>query len=210
MNRPPRDHLLRALVLGLLLTAWFGLIYGGANYLTGLRALRIRIHFDWELGLPFLPPAVLGYLSIIPLFGLSPFVLHSRREIEALAATLAAVIFAGGLSFLLVPAQAAYPAPPVLGRWSTLVGFARSCALQYNMLPSLHVALGVACVSSYSRDARARTKALLWSWSALLALSTLALHQHHVADVAAGLALGLAVERSIYRRFTRRPAPLSA
>jgi hypothetical protein len=32
--------------LTLLQTVWFYLVYGGTNYVTGLRFLRFRVHFD--------------------------------------------------------------------------------------------------------------------------------------------------------------------
>jgi membrane-associated phospholipid phosphatase len=78
-----------------------------------------------------------------------------------------------------------------------LLHSARTFALEYNMVPSLHVALSVCCVAIFVRRATAFGRVLLWSWAAAIALSTLLTHQHHVIDAVTGWLLGLAVSRSV-------------
>jgi len=74
-------HVGYALVLGGVVTLWFALIYGGADFLTARRSLRVRLHFDAELAMPFVPASVLIYLSIYLLLWLAPFILRSGREL---------------------------------------------------------------------------------------------------------------------------------
>ena len=56
-------------------------------------------------------------------FAPAPFILRSRRELEALAVSLAVVTAVAGISFLLLPAELAYPYRDP-GSWSALFAFA--------------------------------------------------------------------------------------
>jgi membrane-associated phospholipid phosphatase len=187
-------------------TLWFLLIYGGADWITEHRSLRVRIDLPGELALPFVPEAILVYMSIYLLVAGAPFVLRSRRELLALALTLDAEILAAGIVFLLFPVQLAFPAPTQLGALPGLFRFASRLNLTYNLFPSLHVALTVTCVSAFAPRAPAAGAAALWAWAAAVAASTVLTRQHHVADVVAGWALGAAGNAWLYRRL-RRPGP---
>jgi membrane-associated phospholipid phosphatase len=200
-----------ALLLTVGQTAWFYLIYGGTNYVTGQRTLRIPVHFDWELDIPFVPASVLVYMSIYLLFAAAPFILRTRREVVALTLTLMSITAAGGIVFLLLPAELAFPPPPSdVGIWTPLCHIAREMALKYNLLPSLHVALSVACVAIYAARAAPAGKMLLWAWATAVALSTLLLHQHHLLDVLAGWFLGFAGKICVFDRVTVRRQTLPA
>ena len=154
--------------------------------------------------MPFVPPMILAYLSIDLVFLPAPFILRSRRELEALALSLAAAIAVAGTGFLLVPAELAYPRCDP-GAWSGLFALARRRALSYNLVPSLHVAMSGICLAAYGTRCDATGRALLAAWAASIALSTLLTHQHHLLDVTAGLALAVACKRFIYDRWPARP-----
>src|SRR5260370_23619462 len=132
--------LAQTLLLALLVTLWWVLVYHGANWLTELRSHRLRVHLDAELAMPFVPPFILAYVSMDLVFVPAPFILRSRRELEALALSLAVATAVAGLSFLLFPAELAYQRCDP-GIWSGLFAFAREVALTYNLVPSLHVAM---------------------------------------------------------------------
>ncbi len=166
---PGRGTLLHYLRLGAALGAWFTVIYVGADWLTSRHGWRVRVHLDLERQTPFVPAALLGYVSEYVLFALPPFVLRTRRELDALAAALAAVMLAAGVVFLLVPAAPAFPPPGDMGAWGPAVRFVKWVALPHNLLPSLHVALSVVCVSVSARRAAPAGKALLWLWAAVIA-----------------------------------------
>jgi membrane-associated phospholipid phosphatase len=200
-HRPDRGHLGHFLLLALAVGLWFELIYGGADWVTGRHTYRVRLHLDAEVRIPFVPASVLGYLSTYLLLAAPPFVLRSRRELQALAATLLAVILAAGVCFLIVPAEPAFPPLGESGVWDGLVRFAKWVARTHNYAPSLHVALSVVCVAVYARHAGRVGRVLLWLWAAGIAASTLLLHQHYLVDVVTGLLLGLAGVRWVYSRW---------
>lgn len=182
--------------------AWFALVYGGADYLTARRSFRVPVSFAFELRIPFVPAMTAVYMSIYLLFLLAPFVLRTRREMRAAVWTLAWITLCGGLGFLLLPAELAFPPPreAELGGWAKLFHLADDLNLTYNLLPSLHVALSVACVAIFSPRAGTAGKLFLWSWALLVAASTVLIHQHHLLDVAAGWLLAVAGVRVVYRR----------
>ena len=188
---PGWEHLRFAWLLSALNGLWFGLVFGGCDWLTAQRDLRVPIHFPAELSIPLLPAALLGYMSIYVLFLAGPFILRDRREFTALVLGLAASILLGGIGFLLVPARAAFPPPGELGAWTALFQLADRLNLDHNMVPSLHVALSVACVAAFSRHANKPGRVALWLWAAGIAASTLLTHQHHVVDVVTGWIVGL-------------------
>jgi membrane-associated phospholipid phosphatase len=195
----------QTLVLAMLVTLWWVLVYHGLNRLTEVRSYRVRVHLDAELAMPFVPPFILAYLSLNVVFVPVPFILRSYQELQALALTLAAVTAVAGICFLLFPAELAYlPRDP--GSWSPLFALARAVALpNYNLVPSLHVAMSCICLAAYAGHCGRAGKALLATWAAAIALSTLLTHQHHVLDVAAGLILAVAGNRFIYDRWRKRP-----
>ena len=192
-----------AVLLSIANTLWFVLVYVGMDALTARRTFRVPVHFPAELAIPFVPAMTLFYMSIYLLFWMAPFVLRTRREFRALVITLAIAIFCGGIGFLLFPADLAF-APPReedLGIWAALFHFADKLNLTYNLLPSLHVAFAVICVAIFSARAPLAGKVLLWFWAAMVAASTVLLHQHHLLDVATGWLLALVCVRLIFDRF---------
>jgi membrane-associated phospholipid phosphatase len=190
--------------LTLPVTLWWVVVYHGADWLTELRSDRFRVHLDAELAMPFVPPLILAYLSMDLVFIPAPFILRSRRELQALALSLVSVTTVAGVSYLVFPAELAY-ARCDPGRWSAFFAFARGVAVTYNLVPSLHVAMSCIGLAAYATHCGLVGKALLGSWAATIALSTLLTHQHHLLDVVAGLALAAAGKRFIYDRWRARP-----
>jgi hypothetical protein len=201
--------LIYAIVLGSLQSLWWVLIYGGADWLTSLHDRRVRVHFDWELHIPFVPVLVPVYMSINPLFLIGPFILRTRREVNALIASMALTTLLAGVGFLLVPAEPAFATPDISGDGGVLpilFAFTKRVVLRYNMLPSLHVALSTICLAAYATRAGMVGKMLLGAWGAAIAASTLLTHQHHVIDVVTGLALAFLAKRFIYDRWLAQSA----
>jgi membrane-associated phospholipid phosphatase len=167
------------------------MIYGGANWITGLHGYRISLRIGFDLKFPFLSATAIVYLSLFPMFWLSPFVLRAPARLRAFARALAIVIVISGIGFVLVPAE-----PIELGSVATdasgkLFQFADWLNLTHNYFPSLHVGMAVLCAASYCRFAPWSAGILFSLWAAAIALSTLFLRQHYIADVLAGGALGL-------------------
>jgi len=200
---PGWKHLRYALLLSLAGSLWFTLVYGGADALTAHRVFRVRVDFAAELGIPFIPEMVVVYMSIYLLFLAAPFILRRKHEFFALAMTLNIVILVAGICFLLLPAQVAFPRPENLGALPNLYHFADRLSLNYNLMPSLHVALSVICIAVFAARSGSLGKTLLWAWAIAIGASTLFIHKHHVLDVVAGFALALAAYRFVYFRILR-------
>ena len=175
-----------------LLTAWFGVVYSGADWLTARRLTRVRVHLNLELQIPLVPAFTVFYMSVYLLFLAVPFVLRTRREISTLAITQGIVILMAGIGFLLFPAELAYAPPTDLGMWEGLFRFADRLNLDYNLVPSLHVALSVVCLESFAARLASAGKTLLRGWGLLIAASTLFTHQHHLIDAVTGYLLAFA------------------
>ena len=199
---PGWPHLLYAWALLLANGIWFALVFYGCDLLTARRALRLRVHLDAELSIPLVPAMTAVYMSVYLLFLAAPFVLRTRREFRAAVITLATMIGIAGVGFLLVPAQLAFPPAAVedVGVWADVYLLADRLNLTYNLVPSLHVALTVACVAIFSRRTSGPVKAVLWVWAMAVAAATVLTHQHHVLDVVAGWLLAIACVRLVHDR----------
>jgi membrane-associated phospholipid phosphatase len=193
--------LCEAFVLGTAQAVWWVFVYFGADWVTGLRSDRMRVHFAAELTLPLVPEFLLVYLSLDPLFLIAPFVLRTRAEIRALTIALFGATSVAGVCFLLLPAELGYPAEGVEGFWSDMFALNRQIVLRYNLIPSLHVALSTVTLAALGTCRSAWTRILLAAWGGLIGLSTLLTHQHHVVDVVTGLLLGWAAYQLLYRRW---------
>jgi hypothetical protein len=202
---PGWDLLGYTLRLTAMLTLWWVVVYHGADRWTGMRVDRVRTHLDVELAMPFVPPFILAYLSLDLVFVLAPFVLRSRRELHALALALASATAVAGVGFLLVPAEPAYPSRNP-GVWAGAFRVARTMALRYNMVPSLHVTLSCVCLAAYGTRCGGAGRLFLCAWGTAIAVSTLLTHQHHVLDVIAGLILAWAAKRFIYDPWQTPPS----
>jgi len=199
---PNRRHLAFCVTVGAALTAWFYTVYGATSYVTSVRAMRVDVAFDFERNIPFVGAMLPAYMSIYPLLWLAPFVLRSRPQLLALAAAMAWTIAVAGAVFLLLPAELEFDTPNVPAHWQALYGLADTLNLQYNLLPSLHVALSILCVDVYCRRAPTCVRLLFWLWGFAIASSTLLTHQHHLLDVLSGAVLGLVASRMLYWRRT--------
>jgi membrane-associated phospholipid phosphatase len=192
---PGWPHLCFASLLSVLNAVLFTFVYGGCDWLTAHRSLRVPIHLAIELSIPFIPGAVVVYMSIYVLFLAGPFIVRERREFAGLIRALALATLIGGVGFLFLPSRPAFSPPGELGVWTGLFHFADRLNLDYNMVPSLHVALSACCIAGFARHASPPGRALLWTWATAIALSTLFTHQHHVVDVVSGWGVGILAYR---------------
>jgi membrane-associated phospholipid phosphatase len=212
---PGWRHIGYAALVSLPNTLWFMLVYVGADLLTAHRTFRVRVHFSAELYIPLVPAMTVFYMSIYLLFLAAPFILRERHEVRALVGTLALIILCSGLGFLLFPASLAFATPgeEELGGWSGLFHLADRLNLTYNLLPSLHVALAVACIAVYSSRAPLVGKALVWLWGLMIAVSTVLTHQHHVLDAITAWLLAVACVKVVFSRscanLSRQPGPFA-
>ena len=200
---PGRRVVAEAVILGTAQTVWWMLVYYGADWVTGVRSARVRVHLEAELAIPFVPEFILVYRSLDPLFLIAPFVLRTSAQIRALTWALFGVTLIAGLGFLLLPAEPAYMPQEIPKFWAGIFAVNTQIVRRHNMVPSLHVALSTVVLAAYGTGRRAWGRAALAAWGGLIALSTLLVHEHHVLDVVTGFVLGWAGYRAVYLRLFR-------
>ncbi|MGH9659706.1 MAG: hypothetical protein ACRD96_14250 [Bryobacteraceae bacterium] len=167
------------------LTALFVVVYGGTNWINSQRSGHYRLYFDWELAIPFVPPMIYLYLSLNLFLALTLRLDANALRAYAKAFALATVVAAA--IHLALPARLGFDR-----RGSgALYAWLYRIELPYNLFPSLHVAYttmtGRALAGERSGPA---FRAAVRLWAGLLVASVVFVHQHHLADVAGGIALG--------------------
>ncbi|MFL6260332.1 MAG: hypothetical protein ACJ76Y_11520 [Thermoanaerobaculia bacterium] len=175
-------------------------VYGGASLLAKLRRPHVDFYFPWEMRLPFLPAWTLVYLTVPLLLLLTPFVLRTWRSFMPFFLTLTAETLVAGVFFLAVPLAQAYPPRVASGFLGGVFHMADRLNLDYNKLPSLHLAFAVTAAIVFGRRCGWLGRTLLSLWVVAVSASALLIHEHQVLDLAAGLALGLAGVATVQRR----------
>jgi membrane-associated phospholipid phosphatase len=166
-------------------------VYGGTNWITGLHNYRIQLETSVDRQIPFSPAMAIVYLSLFPMLWLSPFILQTPMRVKSFAQALALLIAISGIGFLLLPTEPIHVSEVPNGVAGEVFRFADWINLTHNSFPSLHVGMAVLCASRYSQSAPSVAAVLIWLWAMSIAISTLFTHQHNLADVVAGSALGL-------------------
>ena len=194
---PPGD-LRFNLLLCVAFLLFFELTYLATNYVTGLHRVRFHVHSNAELGIPFVPAMALVYLSLNLMLALTPFVLRTWRDITPLVVVMTLETLICALFFLLLPVELGYAPHSESGAWGRLCGWASGVSLKYNNFPSLHVAFAFSAALAFGARCGRLGRWLFLLWAGGIAASTLLIQEHHVADVAAGIALAVGLHR-IYR-----------
>ena len=179
-----------AAAVSLGLSLLFIVVYGGTNWVAAHQARAGTFFYAWELRVPFVSFFVIPYLSIDLFFVAAPLLCRRKNELRAFAMRVAAAIIIAGICFVAFPLRCVF-APPSGDSWSEKI-FASFLALDapYDLAPSLHAALGLILFDFYFRKSRGPVRGLVILWFLLIGLSPILTHQHHVIDIATGLALG--------------------
>ncbi len=183
---------------------WIGIafftIYPSCNWLTSLRESTYPLYLEQELNLPFLPEFIWLYLSMYVLFILPPFFLDTV-QLKRLGIQLLSGTIVSGLIFLIFPSQLGFERTiPDNAFYGSLYAQMFSIDLPHNMVPSLHVVFSaLILLSIFDVEKRTWLKALWIGWLALICLSTILVHQHHLLDVVSGLLLSWFVRFTIRR-----------
>lgn len=168
---------------------WF-VVYSGMSYLTRWHAYRVRLWTEIDMRIPFVPDASLVYLSLFPMLWLSALVLDTRTRLRSFANALTGLILLSGAGFLLFPCDDARAMETNSVTMRPWFRFADQVNLSHNYLPSLHVGMAVVCAYTYSQFAALKMRTIYWCWAIAIGASTLVTHQHYLADVVTGAALG--------------------
>ncbi|MBK7962199.1 MAG: phosphatase PAP2 family protein [Bdellovibrionales bacterium] len=103
---------------------------------------------------------------------------------------LSVAVTTAGLAFLIFPAPVSWPIQKLESNATTLVGIIHSMDVRSNSLPSLHVVFSTSIVLFIIRRQR-YLKLPMILWLGLMYSSVVLVHQHHVMDVIAGIALSI-------------------
>ena len=171
------------------LSLLFLFVYGGCLWITARRGDVGVFYFEWERAIPFVPFMILPYLSIDLFFVLAPFLFPNERELKLYARRVAMAILLAGIGFLLWPLRFAFARPHTEGWLGAAFDSFRALDAPNNLFPSLHAALLVLLVDAYARHTRGAARIALMGWFALIGLSPVLTHQHHVSDILGGFVL---------------------
>jgi protein-tyrosine phosphatase/1-acyl-sn-glycerol-3-phosphate acyltransferase/membrane-associated phospholipid phosphatase len=192
-----RSALLSLLFLG---------VYTGCTWLAAQQTAVGEWYFGWERHIPFWPIMIVPYLSIDAFFLAAPFLCRDREELRVYSSRVTIAILAAGACFAWMPLRFAFERPPGHGWAGALLQAFVSIDRPFNLFPSLHVTLGVILAGIYLRRATGALRLVCALWFVLIGVSTLFTYQHHVVDVAGGLALAALVSYAVRERAARQPA----
>jgi len=173
----------------------FFAVYPALNRWTAARPDRLHLFVATELEIPFVPQFIWAYLSMYLVFLLPLFLLPAAR-MPALGKQLLAGTLVCGVLFALLPAdlgfQRVIPADPVYAPiYAAIFGIDRP----HNLVPSLHVTWSAAIIGACADVAGPVPRVLLYAGLAVIASSTVLVHQHHLLDLAAAALLVLFLRR---------------
>lgn len=206
--RGPRWPALRDVTASL---PWAGLIgvvffavYPLCNWLAAQRPSPWRVHFDWELAIPFVPQFAWAYLSMYALFVLPPAFVPAAR-FRSLSLQLIAGTLASGAVFLLLPAELGFArVVPAEAPYDRIFAALHGIDRPHNLVPSLHVVFTSVIALACADFARPWAKVALRLWLATVIASTVLVHQHHIVDVVSALVLVALLRRAWPLRSSER------
>jgi membrane-associated phospholipid phosphatase len=151
--------------------------------------------------IPFWDQAVWPYLSLFLLMPIGPFLMRSRNQLFRYAAGFLLIEFLSYAVFVLMPTWCPRPSESNLN-------FAYRLLTRFdgpmNAFPSLHAAFAsfsALCVARVSREltGQARWRILTGIWAIAILGETLVTKQHRLADVVAGLLIGVAAGVYVFK-----------
>ena len=167
----------------------FFTIYPTLNWVTSLRPDRMQLYFAAELRIPFVPEWVWVYVSLYALF-LMPLFFVPASRMPGLGRQLIMGTAVSGACFFLLPAELGFVREipshaPYRELFTSMFGIDHP----HNLVPSLHVIYSAAIALACADFARPPARVLFQAWLALIAVSTLLIHQHHLLDLVVAFAI---------------------
>ena len=185
---------------------WVGVaffsVYPTCNWLTAQRSVTYPLYHSAELSIPFIPEFFWVYISMYLLFLLPPFLLNTSQLIR-LGKQLVLATILSGLIFLLIPSELGFERVSLDDAlYGSLFAQLFTIDLPHNLVPSLHVVFSAIIILSISAGiSNPAARLIVWAWLALLCLSTLLVHQHHLLDVVSGLLIAAGFNLYFKKRY---------
>lgn len=179
------------LLIGILFFIIYYIIFGFSSMASGMIHNRITLALPVESGIPYLPAWSMVYLSISFLLFISLYIFIDWTLMAAFAITLLIETAIAGLFFIIIPIKLIYLPSDTSGDLSTIVYIAKFFSMNNNYFPSLHTAFAFTAAFAYGKYCSKLIKPIFYLWASAIALSTLFIHEHHIADLMAGYLLSL-------------------
>ena len=177
------------LLCGAAMDLLFFTIYYSMQRLSARRADVHHLYFGWELSIPLAPWMIVIYLSMFILF-VVPLFRVSAPEMKTLFRQIACATLVAGTIFLLFPSVSGFSRYIPEGYFAPYFEFLYEIDMApYNAFPSLHVIYSGLILMSLRDISDGYEKYLYMLWLILIVLSTIFVHQHHLADIIGGLAV---------------------
>jgi membrane-associated phospholipid phosphatase len=179
--------------LGLFLL-YFALVYFGLGSLSVWLGRSMDLYAAWETRIPCVPFMVWIYLSLYAIFTL-PLLHMSSDQMAALSRQSTVMLLVAGATFLALPGRLGYLPAAYTGIDGSILAFldGLSATTGHNLVPSLHVAFSALILLSCRDLVSWRLSLIYIVWLVLICASTVLTHQHHLLDIATGLALAISV-----------------
>jgi membrane-associated phospholipid phosphatase len=166
----------------------FFLTYMPVNRFNAYRDVHWHLYLSWETQIAIIPEFMLFYASIIPAFVL-PLFLLKIADIHLLAFRFLMIMLTSMVIFLIFPTVNGFPREVPEGIFQGIFSFLFHADKPYNLFPSLHISFSATLAMSMMKLRSKWLKALIWIWLFFICVSVVVVHQHHLADIAGGLAL---------------------
>lgn len=186
---------------------------GVADYVTSLGydylnhgPYRLFLRSPIDQALPVVPLFVVPYVSLQPFIyaSLVIFLLFRTRIFQSAVLSMIATFL---VSYVFFAFLQTYVDRPVLTGGDVFTKMVRDVYAgdhPFNDFPSLHVSTSTIIAIHWWRFSRRFTWPLIL-WAALIAMSTVMVRQHYVADIAGGLVLAFATSIFFLRLMDREP-----
>jgi len=178
------------------------------SFCTGLYLITNRISsgfentsqmfLQWELGIPLIPYCIILYTSFYLLLALGFLSCPTRLELKnfscqmMLSSVIACSIYLG------FPSELGYSRMESAGVFQPIYNLLYVLDKPTSLYPSLHITfsyLALFFVLAQTKQIVCRVFLLLWFLG--ICVSVVFVHQHHLFDIATGLALGVLVRRVV-------------
>jgi membrane-associated phospholipid phosphatase len=170
------------------LTSWIGALHGSVGH----------FYLPVELGIPFSPVWIWAYASMFVAIAVPPLFL-GEAQLKRLGLQSLAVLLIASACFVVFPAELGFMREvPDASPYRQIFAWLFAIDRPNNLVPSLHVAISTLCIAGFIEATTSFLGRLaLWGWLVAITASTVLVHQHHLIDVATGMALAYGVRRCL-------------
>ena len=173
-------------------------LYLVTNRITSGFENTTQMFLQRELGIPLIPCFIILYTSFYLLLVLGFFSCPTRNELKNLSYQMMLSSVIACSCFLVFPGELGYTRMESAGEFRPIYELLYVLDKPANLFPSLHITFSyVALFFTLAQTKRFIWKTMLVLWFFGICASVVLVHQHHLFDIATGLALGVFVRRVV-------------